>query len=281
MKTATWKTTLAGLGLALATLLLPGCGGSNSVDDVLTLPQFDNPQQGPAPVATFQVLNRYPHDPNAFTQGLLFANNRLYESTGLVGESSLREVELVTGKVVRIRDNDAEVFAEGLALRAGKLYQLTLDEGLAYVWDQAAFSLNGTVATRKPAWGLTYIEADDLFAFSDGTSTIRYLNPTTFAEVSSVKVTDNGVEVGQLNELEFVRGYILANRFMTDEIVAINPQTGVVAFRINLAGIIDKAANGLGANDVLNGIAFDPNGTGILVTGKNWPYLYHIRIVEP
>ena len=280
MKTATWKTTLAGLGLALATVLLPGCGGSNSVDDVLTLPQFNTPQPGPAPVATYQVLNRYPHATDAFTQGLLYANNRLYESTGLVGESSLREVDLTSGNIIRQIDNDANVFAEGLALRAGQLYQLTLDTGLAYIWNQATFTQSGTVVTRNPAWGLTYIDTNDTFAFSDGTSKIRFLNPTSFQETSSITVTDNGVEVDKLNELEYVRGYILANRFMTDEIVAINPQTGAVAFRINLAGIIDKAAHGLGANDVLNGIAYDPNRTGIFVTGKRWPYLYHILIVE-
>lgn len=282
MKISTWKTTLAGLGLALSTFFLSGCGGSNSVDDVINFPQFNQGQsQQAAPVLSFQVLNRYPHATDAYTQGLLYANGRLYESTGLVGSSTLREVDLTTGNVLRRVDNDPNVFAEGLALRAGQLYQLTLDEGLAYIWNQTTLTQTGTVATRTPAWGLTYIESADRFAFSDGTATIRFLNPTNFQETGSITVTDNGSEVSDLNELEYVRGYLLANRFLTDEIVAIDPATGVVAFRVNLAGIIDKAANGLGFNDVLNGIAFDPNGTGIFVTGKRWPYLYQILIVEP
>ncbi len=279
MKTATWKLSLAGLGLALSTLLLPGCGSSNSVDDVFSLPQFNTPAPGPAPVATYQVLNRYPHATDAFTQGLLYANGRLYESTGLEGESSLREVDLTTGNVLRQVDNDAQVFAEGLALRAGQLYQLTLDEGLAYIWDRGSFAPVGTVNSRIPAWGLTYIASTDRFVFSDGTSTLRFLN-SSFQETGSLNVTDNGVAVDDLNELEYVRGYILANRFLTDEIVAIDPTTGVIAFRVDLTDIIDKEANGLGLNDVLNGIAFDPDGTGIYVTGKRWPYLYHILIVE-
>ena len=280
MKSFNWKTFIVGVGVALSAVFLPGCGGSNSVDDVFSFPQFEQGQPNqPAPVFSYEVLATYPHDTAAYTQGLLYANGRIYESTGLRGESSLREVDLQSGKVLRKVDNDPNVFAEGLALRAGQLYQLSLDTGVALIWNQTTFTKSATVSAPNPAWGLTHIASTDQFVLSDGTSTLRFLD-SNFREVASLKVTDNGQEVSRLNELEYVRGYIVANLFMTDEIVAINPTTGVVSFRVDLSGIIDKQAHGLTYEDVLNGIAHDPDDTGLLVTGKRWPNLYHILITE-
>ncbi len=280
MRIATWKRTLVGLGLAFTTLFLPACGGSSAtLEEFVTEQNNNNPlPQGDAPVLAFQVVNTYPHDPDAFTQGLLFSNGRLYESTGLVGQSSLREVDLTSGNVIREVDNDPTVFAEGLALRAGRLYQLTLDSAITNVWNLNNFVLETTIPTRVPAWGLSYIADSDRFVFSDGTSTLRFLTPT-FAETGSVVVRDNGVEVDLLNELEYVNGVVLANRFLTDEILGIDPATGVVLFRADLTGIIDKQAEGLGFNDVLNGIAYDPGQDRLFVTGKRWPFLYQINIL--
>ena len=280
MKIANWKLTLAGLGLALS-VFVTGCDSSDDQVVVDGLPFQNNAQplpEGPAPVLRFQVVNTFPHSTNAFTEGLLFANGRLYESNGLTGQSNLREVDLTTGNVLRQVNNPANQFAEGLALRGGRLFQLTLDNGLTNVWNQNSFTPESTVATRTPAWGLAYMADTDRFAFSDGTSTLRYLNGN-FQEVGQVPVTDNGTPVDALNELEYVGGVVLANRFMTDEIVGIDPETGVVLFRANLTGIINKQANGLGADDVLNGIAYDATGDRLFVTGKNWPFLYQINIL--
>lgn len=280
MKRPTWKLILASISFALATLLLPSCGGSSAtLEDFVVDQQNPNLPQGPAPTFTYRVLNTYPHDPDAFTQGLLFANGSLFESTGLVGQSSLREVDLTTGNVIFQVDNDPSIFAEGLALRGNQLYQLTLEEGVALVWSQTNFVLQNTITSRVPAWGLTYIPQSDLFVFSDGTSTLRFLQPGTFQETGSVTVTDNGTAVDSLNELEYVNGVILANRFLTDEIVAIDPSNGAVLFRADLTGIIDKNAEGLGFNDVLNGIAYDPTQDRLFVTGKRWPFLYEIDII--
>lgn len=280
MKLSNWKLAMAGLGLALSTLLLPGCGSSgDSLEEFVNQQIVNQPPVGPAPVVTFDVVNTYPHATDAFTQGLLFDNGFLYESTGLEGQSSLRQVNLNNGQVIRQVDNDPTVFAEGLALRAGRLYQLTLDDGFANIFSQTTFALENTLPTRVPAWGLTYIAAGDRFVFSDGSSTLRYLN-SNLQEVGAIQVTDNGQPVTQLNELEYVNGVIMANRFLTDEIVGIDPLTGVVLFRANLAGIIDKQAEGLGFNDVLNGIAYDATLDRLFVTGKRWPLLYEVVLVQ-
>ena len=281
MKTNSLKSILAALTLTVL-ITLCGCGGSS--DDTLQdflqqTNQLGPGQGGPAPILSFRVVNTFPHQTDAFTQGLVFDNGRLFESTGLVGQSDLREVNLQTGAVVRQQNNAGNVFAEGLALRAGVLYQLTLNSGEAVLWDANSFTQTGTRAIPNPSWGLTLTDQDN-FAFSDGTSTIRFLLPTSLEEIGRITVTDDGQEVDLLNELEFIDGLIYANRFTTDEIVAINPSTGVVQFRIDLTGIIDKQANNLGLNDVLNGIAYDPQLNRLFVTGKRWPSLFQIELVQ-
>lgn len=271
------------LSLMLGSLVLCGCGGGESADTLevtnLITGNGGNAPVGPAPILSFRVVNTFPHQTDAFTQGLVFENGRLLESTGLTGQSSLREVELLTGNVLRRVNLAANFFGEGLASRNGQLVQLTLNSGQAFVWDTANFTQVATRATSIPAWGITLTNQDQ-FAFSDGTSTVRFLNPADLSEVRRITVTDNGQEVNLLNELEFINGLLYANRFTTDEIVAINPNTGVIQFRINLAGIIDKQAFNLGANDVLNGIAFDAAQGRLFVTGKRWPFLYQIEIVQ-
>ena len=227
----------------------------------------------------FRVVNTFPHRTDAFTQGLVFENGRLLESTGLQGQSTLREVELLTGNVLRQQSLAPNLFGEGLASRNGTLVQLTLNSGQAIFWDKNTFTQTTTRPTPVPAWGLALTNADQ-FAFSDGTSTIRFLNPTDLTEIRRITVTDNGQQVNLLNELEFINGLLYANRFTTDEIVAINPNDGVVQFRINLSGIIDKQAFNLGINDVLNGIAYDTSLNRLFVTGKRWPFLYQIELVQ-
>lgn len=277
------KFPLKSLLLALfvaSSLSIFGCGGSSgdTLQDVVENQVRQEQNRGPAPVLSFRVVNTFPHQTDAFTQGLLFENGRLYESTGLVGQSSLREVELSTGTVLR-QQNVPNVFGEGLASRNGVLYQLTLDSGQVLLWDRSTFNANSTLSVPSPAWGLTKL-AQDSFAFSDGSSTIRFLDPNSMNETGRIQVSDDGVPVDRLNELEFIDGLIYANRFNTDQIVAIDPADGRVAFRIDLGGIIDKEANNLGSNDVLNGIAFDALTGRLFVTGKRWPSLFQIELVQ-
>lgn len=269
------------LATVLTIALLVGCGdsGGDSLQSFLEdTGQLDGPS-GPAPVVSYRVVETYPHQTDAFTQGLLYENGQLFESTGLEGESSLREVDLETGDVIRQEDLAPDLFGEGLASRGGVLYQLTLDSGDCLVWNKNTFTIDSTISIPSPAWGITLTNEDN-FAFSNGTSTIRFLTPGSLQEVRRITVTDNGAEVDLLNELEFIDGLIYANRFTTDEIVAINPNNGIVIFRIDLSGIIDKQANNLGVNDVLNGIAFDDNLNRLFVTGKRWPFLYEIELVQ-
>lgn len=265
-------------------LCLVGCGSSGDLGEFVNSQinqSANNPSQptGPAPVLGFRVVQTFPHQTNAFTQGLLFENGFLYESTGLQGQSSLRQVDLTTGNVLQQQDLASTFFGEGLASRNGSLYQLTLNAQQAFVWDRDSFLQTGTLSIPAPSWGITLTD-QDVFAHSDGTSIIRFLDPVTLAELGQINVTDNGSQVDLLNELEFVNGLIYANRFTLDEIVAIDPDTGIVAFRINLNGIIDKEANNLGLNDVLNGIAYDALTGRLFVTGKRWPFLYQIELVQ-
>lgn len=288
MSTSQENSAAKVLLIPLITLLiacLAGCGASSGDSLNISSPLWNGGSGGPGfggvtPVYGFRVINTYPHQTDAFTEGLVYDRGRLYESCGLVGESKLREVDLTSGQVLREVANPAQQFAEGLALRAGRLYQLTLHSGVVNVWDQTSFTALPALTGPIPAWGLTYSSTFDELVLSDGSSTLTSISPTTFQVVSSVNVTDNGNPVNYLNELETVGDVILANRFTTDEIVAINPENGVVLYRVNLAGLIDKQAYGLDNNDVLNGIAYDAQQGRLFVTGKHWPFLYEIEFVH-
>ena len=229
-----------------------------------------------APTAGFEVVQSWPHDPDAFTQGLLYHQGKLYEGTGLNGRSSVREVELETGAVLRRRNLAREYFGEGLARIGGKLYQLTWRSRVGFIYDAATFELVGQFSYDNEGWGLT---ADDSsLILSDGTSTLRFLDPTTFAVKRTVTVTDAGREVSRLNELEYIRGEIYANVWTTNSLVRIHPATGKVTGWIDLTGLL-PAPERHGEEDVLNGIAYDAAGDRLLVTGKLWPRLFHIRAV--
>jgi glutamine cyclotransferase len=228
------------------------------------------------PVMTYEVLNTYPHDPNAFTQGLLYHEGYLYESTGLYGESSLRQVDLETGEVLFRVDLGDEYFGEGLTLFEGELFQLTWREGKGFVYDLADFSLTRTFYYSTEGWGLTH--DGQRLILSDGTNTLYFLDPDSLAVTGSVAVTYPFGAVQRLNELEYIRGEVFANIWQTDDIVRIDPATGQVKGWINLGGILTKdlrTAN----TDVLNGIAYDPDGDRLFITGKRWPKLYEIRLL--
>lgn len=229
-----------------------------------------------APADSYEMVHTYPHDPNAFTQGLIFVDGHLYESTGLNGRSSLRMVDLSTGNVLQKHDLPSDIFGEGLTDWDSTLVQLTWTSHKAFVYDRFSFALQKTMSYEGEGWGLTH-DASQLI-LSDGTATLRFLDPKSFRVVRRLKVTDqSGRAIENLNELEYISGEIYANVWQTDEILRISPATGKILGRIDLKGIIDKRAlRGEGA--VLNGIAYDKNSDRLFVTGKLWPKLFEIKV---
>lgn len=223
----------------------------------------------------FRVLHTYPHDPNAYTQGLIFEDGHLYESTGLYDRSSLREVDLQTGRVIHEYDLPSQYFGEGLTNWGNAIVQITWKAHTGFVYDRATFRLIHTFHYSGEGWGLTQ-DGRNLI-LSDGTSTLRFLNPETFQQVRSVAVTDHGKAVQQINELEYIHGEIYANIWFSNRIARISPETGRVLGWIDLSGIIPVVE--LRSNDsVLNGIAWDAKNNRLFVTGKLWPKLFEIRV---
>lgn len=222
----------------------------------------------------YQIVNVYPHDPDAYTQGLVFANGNLLESTGREGHSSLRLVELQTGKVLNEVNVPSPYFAEGLALLKGKLFQLTWQHGVGFIYDAATFDKLGEFKYSGEGWGLT-TDGSSLI-LSDGSSSIRFLDPETFKLTKSIKVMDRGRAIDSLNELEFVRGEIYANIWHDERVARIEPGTGKVNGWIDLTGL--RALSGVSDEEgVLNGIAYDESNDRLFVTGKLWPKLFEIR----
>jgi glutamine cyclotransferase len=220
-----------------------------------------------------QVLQTYPHDAGAFTQGLLLHDGTLYESTGLVGRSSLRQVELKTGRVLRKIDVPPPIFAEGLALVGEKLYQLTWQHGRVLVYNRATFGQTGEFSYTGEGWGLCY--DGTLLAMTNGSDQLTFRDPQTFSVKRTVTVTMNGRPVDRLNEIECVGADIYANIWTTDTIVRIDGATGQVRARIDASGLLTAAERHPDA--VLNGIAYDPSDKTFLITGKLWPKLFRVK----
>ena len=232
-------------------------------------------RRAPTPVSGYRVVNAYPHDPDAYTQGLIYRGGFLYESTGRNGLSTLRKVKLETGAVLQQRRVDSAHFAEGLTEWKGRLYQLTWQSKVAFVYDLATFEPVRTLRYPGEGWGLTV--APEGLILSDGSADLRVLDPETFRELRRVTVRDAGVPIDQLNELEFVRGEVWANVWHTNRIARIAPQTGRVVGWIDLSGLMSTYR--LEAEAVLNGIAYDAATQRLFVTGKLWPRLFEIQVV--
>ncbi len=228
-----------------------------------------------APVQGFTVVQSFPHDPGAFTQGLVFADGEFYESTGLNGESSVRRVEIATGKVLQSRPVANQYFAEGLALVGDALVQLTWQHKIGFVYDRKTMAPRKTFTYKTEGWGLAYDVKGGL-VLSDGSDQLFFLDPKTYRVIRTVRVTDAGRPVAQLNELEWIEGEIWANVWQTDRIARIAPKTGAVSAWVDLA-LLWPPARRTPPADVLNGIAYDSAGKRIFVTGKKWPRVYEIR----
>lgn len=228
-----------------------------------------------APVYGYRVIHVYPHDPDAFTQGLIYLGGFLYESTGLHGHSSLRKVKLESGEVLQNLDVPTQYFAEGLTEWKKNLIQLTWQSGTGFVYDLASFHEKSTFAYGGEGWGLTH-DAAQLIQ-SDGSSTLRFLDPDTLRQKGSLAVSDANRPVSDLNELEYIKGEIWSNVWKTDRIAVISPKSGAVIRWIDLTGLLaDKDRTG--QEDVLNGIAYDAAHDRIFVTGKLWPKLFEIKL---
>jgi glutaminyl-peptide cyclotransferase len=226
------------------------------------------------PSYSYTVVHTYPHDPLAFTQGLQYVDGFLYEGTGQNGQSSIRKVKLESGEVVQRRDLAAEHFGEGITVWKSDLFQLTWKSGVAFVYDRQTFAPRRTFKYSGEGWGLT--EDGVGLIMSDGTDSLRFLDPETFAERRRLKVTALGQSIRNLNELEFVKGEIFANVWMTDRVARINPDGGKVTGWIDLRGLLTTRERALA--DVLNGIAYDSSGDRLFVTGKWWPKLFEIKL---
>jgi len=225
---------------------------------------------------SYRIIHTYPHDPRAYTQGLIYIDGHLYESTGLNGRSSLRMDDLSTGRALQSVPVPQQYFAEGLAAWGSTLVQLTWQSHVAFVYDRFTFRLLRTLHYNCDGWGLT-ADAKSLI-FSDGTAEIRFFDPATFRELRHIDVKDRGQPVTQLNELEYIHGQIYANVWHTDRIARISPSTGQVLGWINLAGLLAPGEVS-DPEAVLNGIAYDALHDRLFVTGKLWPKLFEIKVV--
>jgi len=222
----------------------------------------------------YKIVHTYPHDREAFTQGLLYHEGFLYEATGLEGKSSLRKVELTTGKVLQRVDLPGAYFGEGIALWKDKLIQLTWKSKIGFVYDRATFRHIRTFNYSREGWGIT--QDGKRLIMSDGTSRLYFWDPETFKEIGHLNVVDKGKPLPELNELEYVRGEIYANVWRTERIARISPSTGQVLGWIDLPGLLTPAERAM--TDVLNGIAYDGKQNRLFVTGKNWPWLFEIAM---
>ena len=223
---------------------------------------------------TYHVVNSFPHDPQAFTQGLSFYNGTLYESTGLFNLSSLRQVELETGSILQNKHLPDQYFGEGITIIQDKIVQLTWKSNIGFVYDLHTFALLQNFSVASEGWGLTY--DGQRLIMSDGTATLSFLDSETFEKIGEIHVQDTE-PVDQINELEYIQGEVFANIWRTDNIARIDPETGQVIGWLDLSDLDETAIND--PNNVLNGIAYDAQNDRIFVTGKRWSYLYEIQVV--
>jgi glutamine cyclotransferase len=255
---------LAGAVLFISCLTLQGCFIPGNSDVI--------------PIYSYNIVNTYPHDPDAFTQGLVFENGVLYEGTGRFGQSTLRRVELETGAILQIRELADQFFGEGITIYGDRIIQLTWQSNVGFVYDKNSFDLLQQFNYSTEGWGITH-DGEHLI-MSDGTSTLHFLDPQTFEEINQLAVFEDNGPVTRLNELEYVQGEIYANVWQTDRIARISPATGTVVGWIDLEGLL-TAEDRSEQVDVLNGIAYDVGADRLFVTGKLWPKLFEIELISP
>jgi glutaminyl-peptide cyclotransferase len=266
------RPTVAVAGLALAVAALVGCSSSeNDPQQAIEAVERDEGVER----LRVEVVAEHPHDPQAFTQGLVVDGDRFYESTGDYGYSDVREVEIESGEVVREEPLPPSLFGEGLAQVDDRLIQLTWREHVARVYDRETLTMVDEFDYEGEGWGLCY--DGERLVMSDGSATLTFRDPDTFDEIGSVDVTADGEPVGRLNELECVDGQVYANVYTANDILVIDPEGGEVTASIDASGLLtpDEAAEA----DVLNGIAHAGDGDTFFLTGKHWPTMFEVRFV--
>ena len=271
---AVWlKTDSLGMGSQLITANVFKAGQSESASTNIVVVASKLPEQ-----YSFTVVNTYPHDAHAYTQGLEYHDGFLYESTGQRGQSTLRKVELKTGKVVKKIDLPSKYFGEGMTFVGDKIVQLTWEEGVGFVYDRNSFEKVGEFPYQasKEGWGLCF-DGQRLIK-SDGSNRLYFLNKDNFKEEGFIEVYNHTGPVDKLNELEYIDGKIYANVYYSDVVVVIDPHSGQVEAEINLIGLLPQKDVTEDTN-VLNGIAYDQQGKHLYVTGKNWDKLFEIKLL--
>ncbi len=256
------------IGVVIVTLIIV-------LPTILLVSLNNKPANSTALHYTYSVVKVYPHDANAFTEGLVFDGGFLYESTGLYGNSSLRRVDLETGGVLQLLSLQPQYFGEGIAVVGDKIVQLTWQSHVGFVYDKAGFGLLQMFEYPTEGWGLTY--DGSRLIMSDGTANLYFLDPVTFQKIGQVTVHDTG-PVNELNELEYINGTVYANIWREEKIAVINPQNGQVTAWINLTDIQDLKNQD--PNNVLNGIAYDANANRLFATGKMWPHIFEIKLIS-
>jgi glutamine cyclotransferase len=240
----------------------------------LSYPLLNKPDE-PEPGDAYTVVNMFPHDPEAFTQGLVFHQGRLYEGTGLLGQSSIRIVELETGEITLIHHVPPEYFGEGITILGDRIIQVTWQSRVGFVYDRDTLEPLDTFTITSEGWGLTHDGVS--LILSDGTPTLRFLDPETYQETRVVEVHDGDEAVRLINEMEYIDGEIYANIWQTDIITRIDPLSGSVLGWLDLSGLKDHIDDDSDM-DVLNGIAYDEETGHLFVTGKLWPLLFEIEL---
>src|SRR5258708_9829233 len=263
--------------LAALALFGGGCADMQDTEAARFIPAAGNPQKtGQIPVLNVKLVRTYPHDPHAFTQGLEYYGGYLYESTGIAGQSTLRKVALETGEVLQKVSLPSQYFGEGLTIFRGKIYQLTWLSKKGFVYNLRTFRQVAEFPYDTEGWGLTH--DDKSLIMSDGTNKIRYIDPVSFAVTRTIELYAEGQGVVNLNELEYVKGEILANIWHSTRIARVDPRSGQVVAWIDLSSIVAKEPHR--EEEVLNGIAYDKSADGLFVTGKKWSKLYEIKVEE-
>ena len=274
-RTAALAVLFGSVGFVATAGAFGACGSKGAPAASAKAEDSDTAAAVRTPTYSYEVVNSYPHDPTAFTEGLLIHEGRLFESTGEVGKSNIREVELTTGRVLRKHDIDPKYFGEGIIIFGDKLYEMTWTTEKGFIYDWKTFRQTGEFTYKGEGWALT-TDGTSLI-MDNGTNMLYWRDPKTFAITDSIKVTDHGEPVMKLNELEWIKGEIWANVWQSEQIARIDPKTGVVTGWIDLTGIL-PSIDRTGKEDVLNGIAYDAVKDRIFVTGKNWSKLYEIKL---
>ncbi|HSK12732.1 MAG TPA: glutaminyl-peptide cyclotransferase [Phnomibacter sp.] len=262
---------------ALSLIILFGCNCNPEIPGIVTGKKEDMTVFIPESPG-YRVIAEYPHDTAAYTQGLIWHNGHLLEGTGQFGKSDLRVVDLTTGKVLKQTKNAEDVFGEGITYLNGKIYQVTWQNKKGFIYDAKTLKPIGEFPLNTQGWGLTTNGSE--LILSDGSNVLYFLDTATFREQRRVGVSDNFGPVGNLNELEWVNGFVFANRWQSDMIYKINPESGRVEARIDFSGLKEQAGFNVNdpSNEVLNGIAYDSVNNRFFITGKYWPRLFEVKI---